>query len=261
MVPGPSRIYGADPVWTSCYRLLVMDRLLLQTFADLFHGIPQVIFCVKDHAGRYLMVNQAFADCVARPSPKDVLGLVARDVFPGALAASYEGQDSAVLASGRPLHNHLELVLRPGGQPGWYMTNKVLHGRPLSSEAWIVSMSLDLEASLPGGLTAQSLDPVVSLVQRCYAEPLSVDDLANAAGLSRSQLARRMRAVFGVSAMQYVQRVRLKEALTLLLQTDVSVGRIATRCGYYDQSSFTRHFKRWFGTTPGQLRADYLNRP
>jgi PAS domain-containing protein len=96
-----------------------MERQLRQTFMALFEGLPQVMFCIKDANGRYLAVNQAFAERAAKASPAEVVGLHAHDVFPHALASSYKAQDEELLATGRPLLGHLQLVLRPDGAPGW----------------------------------------------------------------------------------------------------------------------------------------------
>jgi AraC-like DNA-binding protein len=234
-----------------------VDRSLLQMLTSLFEALPNVMFCVKDLDHQYLIVNQAFADRVARRSPAAVVGLRALDLFPAVLAASYEAQDDRVATSGRPLLGQLELVLRPDGQPGWYLTNKVLLGQPGSQQARIVALSVDLEAATPGGTIAESLKHVVDHIRIHFAQPLQVRHLAEIAELSVIQLERRFHRVFGVSAKQYALRVRLEEAVSLLLRTELPLGEVATRSGYYDQSAFTRHVKRAMGVTPRQLRAGY----
>lgn len=50
-------------------------------------------------------------------------------------------------------------------------------------------------------------------------------------------------------------RFRLEEALRLLDTTDHSLVEIATKCGYYDQSDFTRHFRRAVGWSPAGWRS------
>lgn len=206
------------------------------------------MFCVKDAQGRYTMVNQAFADRVQRATPAEVVGLRARDLFPADLAASYEAQDRAVLATGRSVRNRLELVLRPDGSRGWYLTNKVALADGLAA------VSMDLRSPSDAGAAPASLVAVVDLVRTRFAEPLSVEDLAEAGGMTSLQLERRMRRVLGMSPKQFLLRTRLEEAMTLLATTDLSISAVAARCGYYDQSSLTRQFRRVVGLTPGRYR-------
>ncbi len=113
--------------------------------ADLFTDVPHVMFCVKSTSGSYLAVNQAFVDRTGRGSVDEVLGTRATDVFPEDLAASYEAQDARLLATGQPLRNQLELILRPDGSTGWYVTSKTIIG-PTSSPFAIASVSVDLRA-------------------------------------------------------------------------------------------------------------------
>lgn len=85
---------------------------------------------------------------------------------------------------------------------------------------------------------------------------LSVDDLARAVELSRSQLHRRLVASAGESPGRMIRHARLVRAAELLRDTDRPVSRIAASVGYEDPAHFTRGFKRWFGVTPSRYRAD-----
>ena len=72
--------------------------------------------------------------------------------------------------------------------------------------------------------------------------------------MTTSQLERAMTRVLGLSPKQLVLRLRLEQAIGELDSTDDSIGAIAQRCGYYDQSAFTRHFTRVVGLSPGAYR-------
>ena len=230
-----------------------MESETLRVLLGLFEGLPHVMFCVKDADGRYVVVNQAFADRARRATPAEVVGLRAGDLFPADLAASYEAQDRAVLSTGQVVRNQLELVLRPDGSRGWYLTNKVPLTDGAGRRVGIASLSMDLctptEAAALEGLAA-----VVDLVHARYAEPLTVEDLAEAGGMTPLQLERRMRRVLGMSAKQFLLRTRLEHATNLLVTTTLTIADVAARCGYYDQSSLTRQFRRVVGLTPGQYR-------
>ncbi len=224
---------------------------------ELFDVLVNVMFGVKDAERRYVEVNHAFVLRSGRRSKREVIGRTARDLFPALLAERYEEQDDRVLASGEPLRDELELIRRPNGELGWYLTTKLpvagADGRPVG----LVTVSRDLQVPSDEGIAVESLTRVVDHVHRHLAEQIRVADLAAAAGCSDSQLERRMRKVFGLSATQYVLRVRVDEAARRLVTTEEPLAEIALRCGFSDQSSFTRTFARLTGETPAQFRGGH----
>src|SRR5213078_1951090 len=90
-----------------------------------------------------------------------------------------------------------------------------------------------------------------------YFEPLGVDDLAGAAGLSRAHFSREFRRTFGESPHAYLLTRRLERAAALLRVTDRSVVDICFSVGLQSVGSFTTSFKRMFGMTPTAYRAAF----
>jgi AraC-like DNA-binding protein len=88
-----------------------------------------------------------------------------------------------------------------------------------------------------------------------YFEPLTVDDLARAAGLSRAHFSREFRRAFGDSPHAYLLTRRLARAASLLCSTDQSVAEICLRVGWRSVGSFTTSFKRAYGVPPAAYRA------
>lgn len=78
----------------------------------------------------------------------------------------------------------------------------------------------------------------------------TIGGLARLSGMSRTQFARRFRAVMKQTPMQYLTDWRLQKARQWLRETDASVEAIGLRSGYRSQPSFTRRFKERFGVTP-----------
>jgi len=223
---------------------------------DVFAGVPHVMFCVKAPNGRYLAVNQAFAERAGRSAPGEVLGSTAADLFPADLAATYEAQDARLLADGEPIRNELELILRPDGTRGWYVTTKTRLLDDDGALIGIVAVSYDLRIGMETGLQGvQGLQAAIDTARRRYADPLKVADLAAAAGMSATQLERAMRKAIGMSPKQLLIRIRIDEAIRRLDDSDLPLATIAGQCGFYDQSSFTRQFQRAVGITPGAYRA------
>jgi AraC-like DNA-binding protein len=90
-----------------------------------------------------------------------------------------------------------------------------------------------------------------------YFEPLGVDDLAAAAGLSRAHFSREFRRAFGESPHAYLLTRRLERAAALLRTTDRSVADICFSVGLRSVGSFTTSFSRTFGLSPTTYRAEH----
>ncbi len=95
------------------------------------------------------------------------------------------------------------------------------------------------------------------LVDARYGEPLTVDDMASAAGLSRAHFSVEFRRAFGVSPHVYLLTRRLERAAALLRTTDRSVADVCVSVGLSSVGSFTESFRRTFGLTPTAYRAAY----
>jgi AraC-like DNA-binding protein len=90
-----------------------------------------------------------------------------------------------------------------------------------------------------------------------YAEPLTVAELAAAAGLSRSHFSREFRRAFGESPHVYLLTRRLERAASLLRNTDYPIADICYQVGLTSVGSFTTSFTRMFGKSPAAYRAAY----
>lgn len=88
-----------------------------------------------------------------------------------------------------------------------------------------------------------------------FAERLTVEDLARAAGLSRSQFSRRFRQAFGEPPHVYLLTRRLERAAALLRTTDRPVAEVCLAVGLDSLGSFTTSFTRMFGLSPAAYRA------
>lgn len=105
-----------------------------------------------------------------------------------------------------------------------------------------------------GGLTRAQLARAVEAMEANLAGPLSLPEIAAAAGLSPAHFARRFKASLGVAPHRHLLRLRLERAKRLLRDTDRSVAQIAFECGFSHQEHMTRFFGRLAGTTPAAYR-------
>ena len=220
----------------------------------LFETLVNVMFCVKDTSGIYVEVNTAFVRRTGRQSKRDVIGRRAFDLFAAERAELYEEQDARVIAGEGPLRDELELIRRPDGELGWYLTTKRSVDEAGTSLG-LVSVSRDLQTPTADGVGVASLQSLVAHVRDNLTEPLRNNDLAEVAGCTTDQLDRRVRRVFGLSPKQYVLRVKVERAIELLTSTDAPLTNVAHQAGFYDQSDFSKRFARATGRTPSEFRS------
>jgi AraC-like DNA-binding protein len=106
-------------------------------------------------------------------------------------------------------------------------------------------------------LPARHLLRAKDLADARYFDPLTVADLARAAGLSRAHFSREFRRTFGESPHQYLLTRRLERAAALLRNTDRTVTDICFAVGLSSLGSFTVTFGRIYGMTPLEYRASF----
>jgi transcriptional regulator GlxA family with amidase domain len=90
-----------------------------------------------------------------------------------------------------------------------------------------------------------------------YFEPLDVDDMARAAGLSRAHFSREFRRAFGETPHGYLLTRRLERAAALLRTTDHSVAEVCLAVGWQSIGSFTTSFTRTYGKSPTAYRESF----
>jgi AraC-like DNA-binding protein len=83
-----------------------------------------------------------------------------------------------------------------------------------------------------------------------YARDLTVEELADTAGMSASAFHQNFKAVTSTSPLQYLKTIRLHKARMLMVHEGLRAGIAAERVGYESSSQFSREFKRLFGSSP-----------
>lgn len=104
----------------------------------------------------------------------------------------------------------------------------------------------------PGGVG--HLGPTIDWALSHLDQPLSVEELAAHAGMSRRNFTRRFTEVTGATPARWVMARRLDEARRLLETTDHPIGRIATACGFASAVTFRQNFTAAYSTTPTSYR-------
>ncbi|MCK0151605.1 GlxA family transcriptional regulator [Marivita sp. S6314] len=94
---------------------------------------------------------------------------------------------------------------------------------------------------------------LLQVVQGMYAhieEPLTLEDLAAHAGVSRRQMERQFRKLLGEAPAAVYRNIRLERGRALLVETDMTVMEVSTAVGFNSVNVFSRHFKARYGETP-----------
>ena len=101
---------------------------------------------------------------------------------------------------------------------------------------------------------------VTEYVEANLGEPISLAEMASAAGLTRMHFAAQFRAATGLPPHEYLLRRRIERAQELLAEDSDSLVDIALSVGFQTQSHFTSVFKRFVGQPPRAWRRRHLSR-
>jgi AraC-like DNA-binding protein len=104
------------------------------------------------------------------------------------------------------------------------------------------------------GLRDPHVGRALSALHGRPAHPWSLDEVARAAGLSRSALAERFTRLVGDAPMAYLARWRMQLAARLLEDEAATVARVAGEVGYASEAAFSRAFKKIVGVPPAEWR-------
>jgi AraC-like DNA-binding protein len=229
--------------------MLPVDRL--------FDGVADVVFFVKDVHGRYVMANDTLAVRCGLADRREVVGRRASGLFPAPLGKAFADQDRRVLEQGVEIRDHLEMHLYPGGRRGWCLTYKQpvrgADGRIIG----LCGISRDLNLPDKGDDQLEGISAAIAHIRSHFDEGLRLPELAAIAGMSVYQFDRRIRALFRLSAGQFLVKTRIDAACHMLAQSDKPVVHVAMDCGYSDQSAFSRQFKQTTGMSPLAYRRSH----
>jgi AraC family transcriptional regulator, regulatory protein of adaptative response / methylphosphotriester-DNA alkyltransferase methyltransferase len=98
-------------------------------------------------------------------------------------------------------------------------------------------------------------EEAVEIIEREFAHPLELDDVARRLATSRRQLQRAFAEIGGTSFRTYVARVRMLRALDLLREGRLPVREVANNVGYRQPAQFAKTFRRHHGAPPSSFRS------
>ena len=99
-----------------------------------------------------------------------------------------------------------------------------------------------------------SYDQVIRYITENYEKPLTIKSLANRIYVSPEHFCRTFKKYTGISVWDFIKKVRIDKAQTLLLNTNLSICKVAEAVGYYDEKHFSKLFKEKLGISPSKYR-------
>ena len=94
------------------------------------------------------------------------------------------------------------------------------------------------------------IQEVKNYIQRNFQQQITLEDLAQALGISQYHLSRIFNAESGFSLPEYLTSVRMEKAKILLGEGQKNISQVAYAVGYEDSSYFAKVFRKYFGCSP-----------
>ena len=100
---------------------------------------------------------------------------------------------------------------------------------------------------------------MLGYLQRYYAEPISLEDMAAHFGLTKSYISEFLRT-YEIGFRKSLSYIRSNNSEKLLLYTDMNIVEISESCGFSDSKYYYKAFKEWYKCTPKQFRTIFRNK-
>lgn len=214
------------------------------------------------HSAKQIQPGSASFDCVFPASffsSTHLKTIYQQSVLPVARASSCglfltpsNKMDAAILDTLREIY-HLSSLSR----------DYELHCLELICRIWrqILKRLSETESSFQAvkeeSAQVQRMRSMLSYINEHYMEPISVNDIADAAHIGRSECFRCFRGIMGKSPVEYLIQYRLTQAALLLKHTEKSISEICFSCGFRSPSYFGKLFKEKSKMSPGEYRSSF----
>lgn len=129
-----------------------------------------------------------------------------------------------------------------------------LKPQPNLARVFELAHELFSDPSEPAGSPPDWLIAARMRLEESMGEHVELKEVASEVAVHPVHLSREFPRFYGVTASEYLRRLRLEHASRRLLDESVSLGDVAEEAGFHDQSHFTRWFRRATGLSPGRLR-------
>ncbi len=96
----------------------------------------------------------------------------------------------------------------------------------------------------------------LEFIEEHFSDPITIEDIVSHSQVSRRHFFRLFEQAVGVAPMEYLKKLRLQKAASMLLTTKASVTQVAFACGFNDSNYFSSLYHKEFGMSPSQFKKD-----
>ena len=221
--------------------------------STLFDEMSDTFYFAKNKAGKFVWGNRLLQEKHHLAHADDIIGKCDHDFFRRDIADRIRADDLAVMESGVPVKNKLEVI---GGQNGvltWLFTTKSplrnQHGEVIGVEGF----SRDAQRSHDIIAPYHAFRSAIEYLQEHLMDEVSIEHLARLSCMSLSSFERKFKQHFSLTPKQYILHMKVHEACRLLPGSQ-SIARVALETGFGGQSYFTKQFRSVVGITPKQYQ-------
>ncbi len=107
------------------------------------------------------------------------------------------------------------------------------------------------------GTGSGRLHKSVRYLNENFTEAIKIGELAKMENMCMTTFNLHFKKYVGTTPTKYIIKLRMQQAVDLLLNSELSIQEIASRCGYNDYNFFTKVFKGEFGVAPSKYRKDF----
>jgi AraC family transcriptional regulator len=195
------------------------------------------------HETRFDGMVQATALCIGRDMAAGIADAMGPEIRRQRPMAGLAASSPTLLALGRLLRAEARAAA-----PGSLLAADAI------GEALVVELLRRAPSRVVEGAGRDArVNVALDRIHASYAEPLTVEDLARCAGMSRFHFSRRFREQVGAAPYRYLLRVRVQRAAELLRRGRHDVTEAALAVGFLDLGRFGRVFRREIGCRPSEF--------
>lgn len=131
-----------------------------------------------------------------------------------------------------------------------------LHERLIEIDDAVNNISISGVMYFKNIISNNLIKKAVDVIEHHYGEPISLSWVANKVGVSASYLSRKFNDEEGCTITEFINRVRINNAVRLLQSTDMLVYEVAEKVGIVDPAYFTNTFKKYVGISPQKYKKE-----
>ena len=229
----------------------------MKLMIDMFERLPNVAFTIKNAEGRIMYTNRYNVDISGWKHVDDMLGYTSEELYPPDQAAVYAGRDREVMESGIPIVERIYGFVADRSDSLNCVTVRPIAGLD-GTRVGTATVYWRAQHKMQAANWYNPIRRSIVYLNEHYNENITVGQLAKIAHYSTAQFRKLFHNTTHLSPSDYIIKVRINAAKTLLKTTDRRISDIATETGFFDHSHFIRTFRTHVGITPLEYRKNAM---